>query len=276
MEEKQNSSGTNPWMVSTLILVGIIAGFGVAQIPYLKSINISQDTRATAVTQDANDKGQAGTEQPTEKQDPDARTLSADQISRLPDDDAVIGENSAPITMVEFSDFQCPFCARFFTTTFPSLHENYIKTGKVKLVYRDFPLDFHPQAMPAAMASECAHEQGRFREMHDLLFNNQAEWVGNEKAVETMQGYAKKLGLSSAQFNSCMKDNKYASEIRKDIIDGSAVGVSGTPSFFINGKYLSGALPYETVFKPILDAETAGKKWDLLYDALQRPVVKVY
>src|SRR3990167_11376713 len=89
------------------------------------------------------------------------------------DDDAVLGDPDAPVTIVEFSDFQCPFCGSFFAQTLPLIKKNYMDKGKVKMVYRDFPLSFHPEAQPAAEADECAHEQGKFWEFHDGLFNNQ-------------------------------------------------------------------------------------------------------
>ena len=93
------------------------------------------------------------------------------------DNDPVIGNSDAPITIIEFSDFQCPFCARFHTQTLPLLLEEYIEQGKVKLVFRDFPIQsIHPNALPASVAAECANEQGKFREMHDMLFEKQNEW----------------------------------------------------------------------------------------------------
>lgn len=253
-------------MVSTLVLIGLIFGFGVAQFPALsggasqKAAIIEQDDKAPV----------ADTET-----EPAGPVLTEEQIKALPDDDTVFGDANAPITLVEFSDFQCPYCSRFLQNSFGLIEENYIKTGKVKFVYRDFPLDFHPQAQLAAEAAECADEQGKFRGMHDMLFNEQSQWAGNSDAAKVIKGYAKKLGLNTKQFDGCVDTNKYATEVKKDLIDGASMGVSGTPGFFINGKVISGAMPYETVFKPIFDAELEGKQWEIQYDSLGKPSVKV-
>lgn len=257
----RESGKANPWMVSTLILGGIIVGFGLAQIPGLNFEVGSKKTSVTAIPPSAPS---------AVRGEPEAPVLTAEQIAALPDDDPVIGDAKASVTIVEFSDFQCPYCARFFRDAFSSIEENYIKTGKVKLVYRDFPLDFHPQAAPAALAAECADDQGKFKEMHDELFVTQQEWAGKPEAVTMFKGYAKKLGLKSGEFDSCLDSKKYDLEIRKDLIDGAAVGVSGTPGFFVNGKQLSGAMPYDLVFKPVLDAALAGKNWEIEYDAVGR------
>jgi protein-disulfide isomerase len=149
------------------------------------------------------------------------------------DDDPVKGSKNAPITIVEFSDFQCPFCARFYAQTLPSIEENYIKTGKVKFIYRDFPLNFHQYAQKAAEAAECADEQGKFWEYHDILFQKQSEW--SSAGVEKLKEYAQNLGLDTAKFNECLDSGKYTDEIQKDYSDGSNYGVTGTPTFFIMG-----------------------------------------
>lgn len=159
------------------------------------------------------------------------------------------GSASAKVTIVEFSDFQCPFCASFYNASLSQIRTNYIDTGKVKLVYRHFPLSFHPEAQKAAEAAECAEEQGKFWEMHDKLFENSSSLsVANEKQ------WAKDLGLDSAKFNTCLDSGKTASAVQKDAADGAAAGVSGTPTFFINGKEIVGAQPY-AVFKAAINAE---------------------
>ncbi len=169
------------------------------------------------------------------------------------DDDPVKGDANAPVTIVEFSDFQCPFCARWFTDTFPQLNEKYIKTGKVKLVFRDFPLSFHENAQKAAEASECADEQGKFWEMHDKLFQN-----AGALGVTNLKQYAADLKLDTAKFNTCLDTGKFASEVQKDMADGSSYGVSGTPAFFINGVNLVGAQPF-SAFDVEIQAALAGK-----------------
>ncbi|NOX71204.1 MAG: DsbA family protein [Candidatus Micrarchaeota archaeon] len=169
-------------------------------------------------------------------------------MKALMDDDAVKGDPNAPVTIVEWSDFQCPFCGRFFRETLTQIEENYIKTGKVKLVYRDFPLSFHQYAQKAAEAAECAGEQGKFWEMHDKLFSE-----GVDGGVDTYKRYAQQIGLDAGEFNNCLDAGKMASEIAKDIKDGQANGIRGTPGFIINGKLVSGAQPYAN-FKAIIDA----------------------
>jgi protein-disulfide isomerase len=168
------------------------------------------------------------------------------------DDDPVKGSPNAKVTIVVFSDFQCPFCQRFALQTLPQIEEKYIKTGKVKLVYRDFPLSFHQYAQKAAEAAECADEQGKFWEYHDILFQKLSEWaaVGESKFKE----YAQQLGLDTQKFNQCLDSGKYASEVQKDYNDGLKYGVSGTPTFFINGIKVIGAQPY-SVFEQIIEEE---------------------
>jgi protein-disulfide isomerase len=165
------------------------------------------------------------------------------------DDDAVLGDKDAPVTIIEFSDYECPFCSRFWSDTLPQLKREYIDTGKVKLVYRDFPLSIHPNAQIAAEAAECAGEQGKYWEMHDQIFENQGQL--GEGALKQ---WALGLGLDSGKFNSCLDSGKFTSEVQKDLADGSAVGASGTPTFFINGRKIVGAQPF-SAFKAIIDSE---------------------
>jgi len=156
------------------------------------------------------------------------------------DDDPSLGSENAPITIVEFSDFQCPYCARFEQDTFPELKSRYIDTGLVKIVFRDFPLtSIHQYAQKAAEASECADEQDKFWEYHDLLFSNQ-----NALEVSSLKGYAFSIGLDTQQFDSCLDSGKYKDEVQKDMEDGISYGVTGTPAFFVNGKLLTGAQPF--------------------------------
>ncbi len=169
----------------------------------------------------------------------------------LMDDDAVKGDKNAPVTIIEWSDFECPFCERFYSQSFKKIDEQYIKTGKVKFVYRDYPLGFHPNAQKAAEAAECAGEQGKFYEMHDLLFEK-----GVSGGIASFKQYAADLKLDTNKFNDCLDSGKMAQEVSKDTQDGNAVGVSGTPGFVINGQSVSGAQPFE-VFKQIIDGELA-------------------
>ena len=178
------------------------------------------------------------------------------------DDDPIIGNSDAPITIVEFSDFQCPFCARFHVQTLPLIIEEYIESGKVKLVFRDFPIQsIHPNALPASIAAECANDQNKFREMHDILFEKQSEWNKLEtvNALSVFSKYAAGMQLDQETFDSCITDQKHVTEIQKDLNDGQKYGVSGTPGFFIGNDQigyveLKGAQPFDS-FKKIIDAQ---------------------
>ncbi|HYK87999.1 MAG TPA: thioredoxin domain-containing protein [Acidobacteriota bacterium] len=150
----------------------------------------------------------------------------------------VRGPEKAPVTIIEFSDFQCPYC-RSFSTTLERVMKEF--GSEVRLVYRQFPLnEIHPMAEKAAEASLCAQDQGKFWEMHDTMFKDQA----NLK-VEDLKIKASGLGLDASAFNACLDSGKYAQRIQKDARDGAAAGASGTPSFFVNGRFFNGAIPYE-------------------------------
>jgi len=191
-------------------------------------------------------------------------TNSPSLISISLDDDPVKGNLNAPITIVEFSDFQCPFCAKFHSTTLPQLEVNYIDSGKVKFVYRDFPIQsIHPNAVPAAFAAECADEQGMFWEYHDLVFENQKKWQGLSGSVmiDTFEQYALELGLNTSDFNTCFESGKYVDEVTKDLQDGASYGITGTPGFFIGNDELGyvkiiGAQPYP-VFERLIEDQIA-------------------
>lgn len=169
--------------------------------------------------------------------------------------DPFLGNPDAPVTMVEFSDFECPFCQRFWSQALPQIKEQYIKTGKVRLVYRDFPIaSIHSNAQKAAEAGECANEQGKFWEYHDIIFERQ-----NQLGAENFKKWAVELSLNADQFASCLDLGKYAEEVAQDFRDGQAAGVNGTPSFFINGRLIVGALPFEQ-FKGVIEETLAGKR----------------
>ena len=179
----------------------------------------------------------------------------------LVDNDPLKGNPDAELTIVEFSDFECPFCKRFYDQTLPLIDDNYIKTGKVNLVYRDFPLPNHMNAMPTHLASECANEQGAFWAYHDILFETQRTWapMPSESIFEHLVQYADYLGLDTDEFGSCLSSSKFGSEIEGDYQDGVANGVRGTPAFFIGNEgdgyvLLSGAQPFEA-FKNVIDSK---------------------
>ncbi|HJQ84328.1 MAG TPA: thioredoxin domain-containing protein [Candidatus Binatia bacterium] len=160
------------------------------------------------------------------------------------------GGAKAPITIIEFSDYECPFCKRAETVV-----DQVMKTygDKIRLVFRDYPLPMHERARPAADAANCANAQGKFWEFHAKLFANQSA-LGDDKLKE----YAKELGLDAAKFDQCLATKPHKAAIDKDIEDGAKVGVNGTPAFFVNGRMLSGAQPFEK-FKEVIDEELAAK-----------------
>lgn len=178
---------------------------------------------------------------------------ASERVNVSIDDDPRLGNPNAKVVIIEFSDFQCPYCKKFATETLPKIIENY--GDKILFVYRDFPLEFHELAFNASVAANCAREQGKFWEYHDILFERQAEWANNaSKFID----YAKELELDVEAFKACIESGKYIEEVKKDFLDGLHAGVDGTPTFFVNGKKVSGALPYE-VFSRIIEEELSSK-----------------
>ena len=180
-------------------------------------------------------------------------------IKRVPDTEARLkvaadgpakGPDKAPVTIVEFSDFECPYCVKAEETV-----QEVLKTyeGKVRLVYRDFPLPFHPHAQKAAEAAHCAGDQGKYWDMHSALFSNQ-----QALGAEDLKSHAKKLGLDSGKFDKCLDSGEKAALVEENKKAGAEVGVSGTPAFFVNGILISGAQPFSE-FKSINDKELAKK-----------------
>lgn len=179
------------------------------------------------------------------------------------DDDAVLGDTDAPVTMIEFSDYECPFCKNSFELMLPSLKKNYINTGKVKYIFRDTPLPFHePIATKEALAANCAREQqgdaGYFK-YHDEIFTRTTSNMG--LIEDDLYIIAEDLKLDAEIFRSCLESEKYQDEIEKDKADAQVVGATGTPTFFIgqstedgiiDGEMIRGALPYSAI-KQVVD-----------------------
>jgi len=164
--------------------------------------------------------------------------------------DHILGNKNAKVAIVEYGDFECPFCGRFWEETLPQIRKDFIETGKAFLVYRHFPLAFHPSAKPAAYAVECANEQGKFWQMHDKIFEEQK--TTPQFSANDLKKWAAAIGLDTAKFNQCLDSEKYAKRASEDLDSGQALGVSGTPTFFINGQKIIGAQPYEN-FKQVID-----------------------
>lgn len=194
-------------------------------------------------------------QQAQEQQQPQQPAAPSGEPKDVPVDGAfAIGDPNAPVTIVEFTDYQCPFCARHYSNTFGSLKAEYIDQGLVYYVFKDFPLSFHQQAAAASQAARCAGDQGQFVEMHDVLFNKQRDWSGKTAVNDLFVGFAGDLGLDTGSFESCLNSGQYAQAVQDDFASGQQLGVTGTPAFFVNGRLVSGAQPF-TVFQTAINAE---------------------
>jgi protein-disulfide isomerase len=171
------------------------------------------------------------------------------------DDDPVMGSPDAPVTIVEYSEYLCPYCRRFVLETLPLIEEEYIDTGKVKLIFRDFPVHGQP-AVLIAMVAECAADQGKFWEMHMFLWERYEEWSQSQDILATFQGYAEELGMDTEEFTSCLQEGTVVERIIEDYNIGVQDGVSATPAFLINGTAVRGALPFEE-FQKVIDEKLA-------------------
>jgi len=234
-------SPLSPLWVILLLISAFLLGMQTAKLTYIEK----EMAKAAALP----------SQQPQVPSDPGKPALGAKVeigAGTLP----ILGKKNAKVTMIEFSDFQCPFCERFNSDTFQQLKKDYIDTGKVQFSFRHLPLDIHSLAPIAAEASECANDQDKFWEYHDVLFGKFNDWttLTLETLPPKLEEYAGTLGLNTSEFSTCLSSGKYTEKVTKDKNDGQAAGATGTPSFFINGKILVGAMPYAT-FKTLLDQE---------------------
>lgn len=198
-------------------------------------------------------------------------TATPIKLSVVPDDH-ILGNPQAKVTIYEFSDFQCPFCRSFFEHAYVDIKQAYIDTGKVRLVYRHNPLtDLHPAAMPAAIAAECAGEQGKFWEMHDKIFDEQLkrnpQELADPKALHTiaftagdLQVWARDIGLDMTAYSTCVGSGRFNARIQRDVTTAASLQFHGTPMFVLDGIVIEGAQPFEstdpgyTPFKPAIEA----------------------
>lgn len=216
-----------------IAVVFLAVGLVIGAISFGKTASVDKDTIQSAVSDVLIE---AGIMRPVP------------EMQKLADDDPYIGKADAPIIIVEFSAYACPFCGRHYRETLQPILDNYGQY--IRYVYRDFPVINQTLSVEAALAANCANEQGKFWEYHDILFNNQDQLQREEPFfLESAQS----LDLNMDQFTSCYESRKYIDEISNDYNDGIAMQLSGTPSFFINGKYISGAQPYDVFEKVILE-----------------------
>jgi protein-disulfide isomerase len=230
-----------------VLVVALVVGFGIGWFakPTANAVGQQQAALNPSLVPAPN---------PTPNPTPTANPTPA-KVS-VPTNGPTLGNSNAKVTVVEFSDFQCPFCERFYSQTMPQIKTDYIDTGKVKLVFKTFPLTgLHPNAQKAAEASLCANEQGKFWEYHNTLFDKQSIWSSTD-GVTAFKQYASDLKLDTAKFNSCLDTGKYASAVAADVKDGQNAGISGTPSFVINGQLVVGAQPF-SAFQSVIDQQLA-------------------
>lgn len=189
-------------------------------------------------------------------QSPEKKAKPVDTQLLVRENSHTEGDKDAKVTLVEFGDFQCPACGASHPIVKQIVNEY---KGKVKFVYRNFPLSMHKNAKVAAYAAEAAGAQGKFFEMHDALFNEQKEWSESKDPMEHFKKYAKNIGVEDLErFEKEITDKKYENIIKKDLDDGNVAGVTATPTFFINGVIHSGGMPYDQ-FKKTIDEALAGK-----------------
>lgn len=231
----------SPLIIVLLVAFSFMLGMQTARIRYMDS----DLARLQSITQ-----AQANTGKDTAE--PKLGTKIDMDIGTLP----TLGNKNAKVTIIEFSDFQCPFCKQFFDSTFPQLKKEYIDTGKVQFAFRHLPLDIHPNAPKAGEAAECANDQQKFWEYHDELFKQFDSWVNEptDSVQNKFTDFAGGLGINTQEFSTCLTSGKYAQKVNDDMTVAQNAGATGTPTFFINGQMLVGAFPYET-FKTLLDQE---------------------
>lgn len=213
-EEKKIATFTTPILVALLVVASFLAGMFWTKVRYLEKEKASEEiVQVTPSPQPPQEEG-AG--------------LREEETAKLAEVGPVKGGSDAPVTIVEFSDFQCPACGGAAPAV-EQILENF--GDQVKLVFRHFPLSFHPYARPAALASLCAEEQGRFWEYHDKIFKNQ-----RELSDAALKKWAEELGLNETKFNICLDEERYKSRVDEDYLLGQEVGVGGTPTFYVNGR----------------------------------------
>jgi protein-disulfide isomerase len=190
-------------------------------------------------------------------------TVNAAQAMTLGARDAILGSANAPVTLIEYGDYQCPFCSQFFGQTEPQIVQNYVNTGKVKMVFRDFAF-LGPESTAAANAAQCAEDQNKLWAYHDALYTAKlgdeakggSEDDGFYNAAEFLK-LAQQVGLNIPTFTSCINNSADANIVAQEKTEGGAAGVNSTPSFLINGQLMTGAQPY-SVFQQALDAAVKG------------------
>lgn len=228
-------------LVFLLVIAAFLIGVLVTKVEYLEKGQVPNNQIADIPS----------AQQPTQQQG----LTDGQKVDVAPGELPALGEDNAKVTVIEFADFQCPFCGKWFTESGSSLIKEYVDTGKVKLYYRHFAF-LGEESNWAAEASNCANDQGKFWEFHDFLFKNQQGENQGAFTKDKLKGFAANLGLNTSTFNSCLDQGKYTKAVTDDTAAGQAAGVSGTPTVFVNGQTIVGAQPYN-VLKALIDQELA-------------------
>jgi protein-disulfide isomerase len=224
------------WQLAGIGLLLVSFAFGDEGITKQQADAILNELKQIRILLEKNQRAAAAPQQP----EPVKATLKIG-------DEPTLGPKNAPLTIVEFTDYQCAFCRQFHLATFPAIRQKYIDTGKVRFVTRDLPLDMHANAFPAAEAARCAGEQGQFWKLRDTMITN-AHALAPEKIIE----YAQAISLDIPKFRACLDSHKYKDAVRKDYEEAAALRIEGTPTFLIgkttpegvDGMIVVGAQPF--------------------------------
>ena len=235
-KEKKMKDKITPVLVGALVIFAFAAG------------SLWTKTKNLENTGEAGGEGKVGIEEekPQQKQQaPEVPQLldSGDQQEIVKNNEAVKGAEDAKVTIVEFSEYQCPFCKKYVDETYVKIMTEY--GDRIRYIFRDYPLPFHQHGQATAQAARCAGEQGGYWKYHDKLFAEKDRWATQEDSTEILISFSRELGLDNISFRDCLTSGKYAQAIKDDFALGQKVGVSGTPTFFINGRKLVGAQPFE-------------------------------
>ena len=234
---RRRKGGFKPWLLLVIgLVVGLVGGFLLRPVvmPEME-VNAAPSVRAGSLDQ---------------INQPDPQEVMAAVVTQARHFD---GDPDAPVTLVEFGDYSCGYCGKFAQDTLPQIREKYVKSGQVKLAHINYPI-LGPGSMAAAQAAECAAHQGSFWEYSDLLYANQSSGFSPDNVL----ALAEELGLDTADFEQCLADTPDQASLENDFRLGQMLGVRGTPAFLINGRPVSGALPYEQ-FEQIIEAALAGE-----------------
>ena len=229
-----------PLLMVLLMVASFLLGMLITKVQYLEG---QQAGGTTAGTQQA-----AGGAQPSVAPGTPVNV----SVGNLP----ALGNKDAKVKVVEFADFQCPFCEQWFSQVMPQLKKDYIDTGKIAFYWRDYPF-LGQESNYAASAARCANDQGKFWDFHDYLYTHQGQENSGAFSKDNLKQFAATMGLNTDQFNSCLDADKFSKDYQTDLSDGQKAGVNGTPTVFVNGIAIVGAQPYEA-FKSAID--TALKK----------------